>query len=765
MKKAFFLFLSLFLCINIVYPQKVGLVLSGGGAKGAVHIGIIKALEENDIPIDYVAGTSIGAIVGSLYAMGYSPEEMLKLFLSKDFYYWQTGKVEQDYQYYFRQKPDDPSFIRFNVPLRDTTINIREAILPNSLINPIQMNQAFLQLYTQANAQCQGDFNQLFIPFLCIASDVYNKKEVIFRNGDLGDAVRASMSFPLVFKPIVKDEIPLWDGGIYDNFPVVPMKEAWNPDFIIGSSVAGSKKKNPAEQGLYDQMENMVMQRTKYEVDEKDGVMMNFTIEDVSLLDFNKAQQLYELGYNTTMEIIDSIKNRTDRRISPEELNVRREVYKKSLPRLIFRNIYISGTTEAQKVYIENQFRRDIDKNFTIYNFKRSYFRLLTNSKIKEIMPHAEYDPDNQTFDLYLDIKMKDEIVVGFGGNVSSMSANQMYLGANYQSLTELSANFNLDMQLGNFYNGLALQGIVEVPYRIPLDLSLLFATHSKQYYESEKLFMDSEISAFINQSETFGKLNAILPFQEQAKINFTVGYGFLHDEYYPLNNSSYSKSEFESSKYYLFNTGIYYRKNSLDAKQFPITGHDHHIIAQYVSGKEVFTPAARMSSNTEIDQSYIEISTGIRNFHTMTGHFNFGYALDGVFSSKNLWSNYTASMLQAPGYTPTPHSLLVFNEAFHANQYMAGGVMPIWKLNSTFHFRGDFHVFFPMYPILKGEGNKAYYGNLFGKSAYLGEISLVAQLPFMSVSLYANHYSSPKGNWNFGLNIGYLIFGPKFIP
>ena len=89
--------IALFLAaIQIVSAQKVGLVLSGGGAKGAAHIGVIKALEENNIPIDYITGTSIGAIIGSLYAMGYSPEEMLELMLSKEFSYWQTGTVEEN---------------------------------------------------------------------------------------------------------------------------------------------------------------------------------------------------------------------------------------------------------------------------------------------------------------------------------------------------------------------------------------------------------------------------------------------------------------------------------------------------------------------------------------------------------------------------------------------------------------------------------------------------------------------------------------------
>ncbi|MDR0866028.1 MAG: patatin-like phospholipase family protein [Candidatus Symbiothrix sp.] len=765
-KRAYLFFILLILCIDFVHPQSIGLVLSGGGAKGAVHIGIIKALEDNDIPIDYISGTSIGAIVGSLYAMGYSPEQMLDLFLSEDFYYWQTGKVEEDYQFYFRKKADEPSFVRFNIPLnlKKDSVDIKESIssiLPNSLVSPIQMNQAFLQLFSQANAQCEGNFDKLFVPFLCIASDVYHKKPIIFRTGNLGDAVRASMSFPLFFKPIVKDDIPLWDGGIYDNFPIRPMKQAWHPDFIIGSSLAGSDSKKPSEQGIYDQLESMVMQRTEYAVKKEDGILMKFKLDDVGLLDFNKAKVLYDLGYNTTMEMIDSIKGRVSRRVPLSEVEERREQYKATLPPLIFKNIYISGTTDAQKVYIENQIRRNDDNNFTIYDFKRTYFSLLTNDKIKEIMPHAEYDPDNQTFDLYLDIKTDDEIVMTFGGNVSSMSANQMYLGFGYQSLTELSANYNLDMQLGNAYNGVTLMGKVEMPTKIPLDVSVLLSYNARKYYESEKLFIDTELYPFSNQRETFGKLGIGLPFLTKAKVDITVGYGELEDKYYQNNLNT----KFDKSLYKLFSFGMFYSKNSLDAKQFPIKGQRHRVYAQYISGKEIFTPPTKQSI-TE-NQSYIQLTASLNDYRTLNSKFNLGYIVEGVVSSKNLWSNYTASVLQAPGFTPTPHSMLVFNEAFHANQYVAAGVIPILKLNSTFHLRGDFYGFFPIYPIKKDKENKvrAYYGELFNNPAYGQEISLVAQLSFMSISLYANHYSYPQNNWNIGLNIGYLIFGPKFIP
>jgi NTE family protein len=741
----------------------VGLVLSGGGAKGAVHIGIIKALEENDIPIDYIAGTSIGAIVGSLYAMGYSPDEMLQLFMSKDFYYWQTGQIEEDYQFYFWKTAETPSFMRLDIPLKDS-VNIRRgSLLPNSLVNPVQMNQAFMNLYAQSNAQSGGDFDNLFIPFLCVASDVYNKQVVIFRNGDLGDAVRASMSFPLFFRPLLKDDIPLWDGGIYNNFPVHPMKDAWDPEFIIGSTVAGSASKKPSEQSLYNQMENMVMQKTDYQVDPDDGVMMRFNLSDVGLLDFDKAQTLYDLGYETTLGMIDSIKGRIERRAPLSQVNDRRKAYKATLPPLIFKDVYTSGTTEPQGMYILSRIQRNEDGSFTFNDFKRSYFQLMMNPKINEIMPHAKYNSANQSFDLYLDIRMKDEITATFGGNISSMNANQIYFGMGYQSLTELSATFNLDMQLGNAYNGFTFYGKLEIPARIPLDVQGIFSYNIRKFYENEKIFIDTDLSTFTNQRETFGKVGVGLPFLANAKTDIMIGFGQLEDKYY--QNRSYVGADYDRSRYDLFNLSLYYRKNSLDTKQYPINGQQHKVYAQFVSGKEKSYAARSRRYSNQMSQSYIQLQALLNNYHTVSSRFNLGYLIEGMASSKNLWSNYTAAVLQAPGFTPTPHSKLIFNEAFHANQYLAGGFIPIVKLNSTFHLRGDVYGFLPVYPIKRGENNEAYYGKIFSDPAYWAEVSLVARLSFMNISLYANHYSYPSNSWNVGLNIGYLIFGPKFIP
>ena len=142
------------------------------------------------------------------------------------------------------------------------------------------------------------------------------------------------------------------------------------------------------------------------------------------------------------------------------------------------------------------------------------------------------------------------------------------------------------------------------------------------------------------------------------------------------------------------------------------------------------------------------------------------------VLSSKNLMNNYTASILQAPAFTPTPHSKIVFNEAFRANQYIAAGISPIIKFSKLLHFRLDLYGFAPLHEIRKTEINSSsnnditipYYGKFLNSFEYMGEAALVLHLPFASVSLYANGYSYPKNNFNFGINIGYLIFNPKML-
>ena len=147
-----------------------------------------------------------------------------------------------------------------------------------------------------------------------------------------------------------------------------------------------------------------------------------------------------------------------------------------------------------------------------------------------------------------------------------------------------------------------------------------------------------------------------------------------------------------------------------------------------------------------------------------MTPTFTLGWMAQMVYSSKNFSENYTATMMMARDFSPTPHSQLMYNEAFRANQFLGAGIRPIYRFNDMFQFRTEFYGFLPIFPILRNEQNKAYYGKSFSRFEYIGEVSLVCQLPFGAISAYLNHYSSPNKEWNVGLTLGWQLFNYRFI-
>lgn len=763
------LFLLCILCClpSVVRAQKVGLVLSGGGAKGMTHIGIIRALEENNIPIDYIAGTSMGAIIGSLYAMGYSPDDMEALLRSPDFKRWYSGEVESQYEYYFKQNRPTPEFASLRFAFGDS-LHTKPQIIPTNLVNPIQMNLVFVQLFGQATAACRGNFNNLFVPFRCIASDVYNKQPLVMREGDLGDAVRASMSFPFVFKPIEINGVLAYDGGIYNNFPTDIMQEDFHPDVIIGSVVAANPSK-PKEGDLMSQLENMIMQKTDYTIPDSAGIVMTFKYDDVSLLDFDRLKELHDIGYNRTMSLMDSIKGRIRRRESTENIRLRRMVYRSSLPQFRFRDIYIEGANAQQQSYIKKEFHGDDHEIFTYEDLKRGYFRLLADNMISEIIPHAVYDPDSDLYELHLQVKMEKNFFVKIGGSVSITSSNQIYLGVGYQNLNYYSKEITLDGQLGKIYNNVQLMGRIDLPTHIPTSFRLLGSISTFDYYKKDKLFSKNNLPSFNSKDERFVKLMFSLPFLANKRAEFGFGYGVLKDSYYQSNVIDFSNDRADQSTYRLLGGSIGFYGSTVDSRQYATRGYYEQLIAQVFTGHEWFAPGTSSASEgqTAIDkkrQSWLQISYMKEAYHPLSPHFTLGWMTKSLYSSKNFSGNYTATMMQAGEFTPTPHSQIMYNDAFRANQYISAGIKPIWVFNDMFHLRTELYGFLPIFPIKRNEMNQAYYGKAFSEFQYMGEVSLVCKLKFGAISAYVNHYSSPKNEWNVGLTLGWQLFNYRFI-
>lgn len=585
------------------------------------------------------------------------------------------------------------------------------------------------------------------------------------RKGDLGDAVRASMSFPFVFKPIEIDSVLAYDGGIYNNFPTDIMREDFRPGVIIGSVVAANPSK-PKENDLMSQLENMIMQKTDYTLPDSLGIIMTFKYDDVSLLDFDRLQELHDIGYNRTISLMDSIKGRIHRRVNAENVRLRRLVYRSNLPQFRFRDIYIEGANPQQQAYIKKEFHDEDHEVFTYEDLKRGYFRLLSDNMISEIIPHAVYDTKSDLYSLHLKVKMEDNFSVRMGGSVSTTSSNQIYLGLGYQNLNYYSKEITLDGQIGKVYNNAQFMAKIDLPTRVPTSYRLIASLSTFDYYKKDKLFSKNDKPSFNSKDERFVKLMVALPFLANKRAEISIGYGKLQDNYFQSSVINFDKDRSDKSTYNLLGGAIGFYGSTLNARQYATKGYFEKLVAQVFSGKERFIPGnpTETSVTTKERQSWLQISYMKYAYHTMSPKFTLGWMAEMLYSSKNFSENYTATMLQAADFSPTPHSKLMYNEAFRANQFLAAGVKPIFVFNDMFQFRSEFYGFMPIFPIKKNALNKAYYGKAFSRFEYVGEISVICQLPFGAISAYVNHYSSPKKEWNVGLTLGWQLFNYRFI-
>jgi NTE family protein len=322
---------------------------------------------------------------------------------------------------------------------------------------------------------------------------------------------------------------------------------------------------------------------------------------------------------------------------------------------------------------------------------------------------------------------------------------------------------------MGNSFSGVSVDGRFFPAARIPGYVGLKLAYSNKNYSQSQSLFYEDLVPAFIKKRERFVKLRYGFPLMQRSKIDFFAGLAMLTDFYY--QTPVFTDLDFDVTKYNLFNTGARFERNSLDYRQYPTKGRQQLLIAQYITGKEQYRPGGRKYFTNIRKHEWFLVKGSWQNFPTMKKRFTLGLMGEAVYSTKTPSSNYTATVLRASAFTPTPHSKIAFNEAFHADSYVAAGIVPVIKLNDMFHFRMEAYGFVPLREIRKeqiGEKPTVYYrakyGDLFRSYQYMGEAALVLQLPFVSVSLFVNGYSYPKSNYNAGLNIGYLIFDSGFL-
>ena len=288
-KVAFLLFLfSLGLSSQKKQP-KVGLVLSGGGAKGFAHIGVLKEIDKAGLQIDYIGGTSMGGIIGGLYAVGYSGNQIEQMMLDTDFLALLRDKLPRKAETFFEKEFGEKTV--FTLPVNKGKIGLPRAISKGQNV----LNFLSELLDTEKPHQ---DFSKLPIPFFCIATDLENGTPVLLEEGSLPLALRATGSFPSLLNPIEIDGKLLTDGGIANNFPVSLMKGK-GMDIVIGVNVEGKlfqKEKLNSVVALLNQIMSYPMYRKTDAEIKKLDVYIHPEIYQYSVVDFDEKIKILEEG-------------------------------------------------------------------------------------------------------------------------------------------------------------------------------------------------------------------------------------------------------------------------------------------------------------------------------------------------------------------------------------------------------------------------------------------------------------------------------------
>ncbi len=314
MKSFFLIFFcwQLFLFANAQQPNhrpRIGLTLSGGGAKGLAHIGILKAIDSAGLKIDYITGTSMGAVIGSLYAIGYSGDQIEKIARSMD---WDL-LLSNQLSLRSLSMEEKSEYGRYAIEL--PFINNKPQ-LPGGILDGQELWFKFASLYYPVHNI--KNFAKFSIPFKCIATDISNGNAVVFDSGEIITAVRASMAIPSVFSPVKYNGLSLVDGGVVRNFPVTDVKKM-GADYIVGSSV--TKGLFPLEK-LKSPVDILLQLVFLKEADDYNkevplcNLFVSQPLEKYTMGSFNKADQLIDSGniegrklYPVFKRLADSLNN------------------------------------------------------------------------------------------------------------------------------------------------------------------------------------------------------------------------------------------------------------------------------------------------------------------------------------------------------------------------------------------------------------------------------------------------------------------------
>lgn len=737
-----------------IQAQRIALVLSGGGAKGLSHVGVLKALEENQVPIDYIIGNSMGAFVGALYASGYSPDEIEKLVTSSSFRDWATGNIEERFFYGHAYDPDAGWT---QIPLNPLSDGYQQ-FLPTNIVPPFLMDFALMELLSQTSLQSGENFDQLMIPFRCVATDIDSSKLVTLASGRLNTAVRASTTFPFYVRPVRVGDKLLFDGGMVDNFPVETAIKEFEPDLIIGSKAAGNYP--PAnEADVISQIQNMLVKKTDYTIPQEKGVLIESKVGLTGLLDFGSAKIFVDSGYVATLRVLPQLLALTDRRVSVDTVNALRNRFRSATPDILIDTIHVTGVDKDQARYILNKINPG-NKRVSLNELRDRYFLLIADDKISYIYPEITFDSNGHQV-LILHTRLTEKWVGSFGGNVSSTALNQAFVGINYKYLGKFGSRVGVNGYYGRFYSSVQANARLDFPGVLPFFMSVTGNLSRKDYFRNANYFYEDPSPSFLIIDERFVDLNLGHSFGKYGKVSFGMAGVGRRLSYY--QNNTFSRYDTADRTEVVFiNPHVLIEINSLNRKQYPNAGAKFGFYFKYYEGdeKNFLSNSIQSSGSAERTYGYFLLKGVYDNYFLRLGRTTFGFLVEAVYADQPLKDNYTASMLSFPSFEPLPEMAAVYLTRYRSNAYLAGGLKTVYSFSRPLEARLEAYVFQPYRQLNDpGPNTQPSWGKVFHQPSLVLSGAFVYHSPLGPVSLSAYYLERSENKWNISLNIGYVIF------
>lgn len=538
--------------------KKVGLVLSGGGAKGMAHIGALKVLEEIGMPIDYIVGTSMGSIIGGLYAIGYTPEQMDSMVRVQDWPFLLSDRTPRSDKNMAEREADEQYVI--SVPFSKTAI--KEAT--GGLIKGQNIYNLFSELTLGYHDSI--DFYKLPIPFACVAEDIVKGEEKVFHEGVLATAMRASMAIPGVFTPVRLDSMVLVDGGVVNNYPVNVARQM-GADIIIGvdvqSELRPSNELNSAGsilgqlvdlmgQDLY--LKNLKATNMHIKVDVKGYSAASFTKQAIDTLIIRGEE-----AARNQWDALKALKKEIGVYESYQPTRV--DKYEPT-DWIMVGNIYFNGLDEKDKKWIMK--RCDLKENAlnSIQRIEETTSIIRSNTSYSSVSYDLTHDK-NGLFNLKYTVSKKQENRINIGIRFDSEEIASLLLNVRSTLKTNLPSYVSATARLGKRYAAKLTYGIEPSPLT-SLGLTYQFQYNDIDYYRFGKRSFNS----------TFRYHMGEIAYHNVWLRNFRFGLG-VHYELYDYGKFLHDDGHeaFNLGNEYFFNYFVDLHYDSYDKAYFPSKG------------------------------------------------------------------------------------------------------------------------------------------------------------------------------------------------